>query len=181
MGISAGDTYRVRLRSLQWASELVQDLRHSEDVDAVSVATHWALDSVYDLFEAYRQVAPFEKRQDTWLKENAAETIGGLIFIRGEKTHRAAQVKGVSPFSKHPASFPRFADLTRWVWAEVSTFNPQYEQRSQWYSQHVLGRPLWVPLDRAWIWFVENSPIAVPGQDALLVQGWVEGVSPRYR
>lgn len=183
MNASAGDTYRVRLRSLQWASGLVRELSHSKDVDAVAVPAHWALDSIYDLFEAYRQVVPMGKTpdQDTWLKKNDAETIGGLLFVRGEKTHKVAEVKGVNPFGKYPDHFPSFAKLTDWTWAEASTTNPLYEQRSQWYAQRVHGRALWVPLDHAEHWFVEHAPMEVPGQDARSVPSWVEGVCPRYR
>lgn len=184
MSETVGDTYRVRLRSLEWASELVRELRHSEDADAVSVATHWALDAVYDLFEAYRQVVPIGKQmkiQDEWLEENAAETIGGIVFIRGEKTHKAAPVKGSNPFGKNSENFAEFAGLTNWVWAEATTTNPKYLKRFRWYSQNLLGRPLWVPLDHAWYWFATNSPLDVPGQAAMSVPGWIEGISPKYR
>ncbi|WP_247828225.1 hypothetical protein [Arthrobacter antioxidans] len=176
-----GSTYRVRLRSLQWATDLVRELRHSEDIDAVSVAAHWALDAVYDLFEVYRLATPIGKNHDAWLERNDAKTVGGLIFIRGEKTHQAAQVGGPNPFKKYSDDFADFANLTNWGWAKASTKDPRYERRLQWYSQNVVGRALWVPLDHAWHWFVENSPDKVPGQDARLVPGWVEGVHPIYK
>lgn len=189
MDTSAGDTYRVRLRSLQWATGLVRELNHSKDVDAVAVATHWALDSVYDLFEAHQQAVPIGKTagmgktagQDAWLKNNDAETIGGLLFARGEKTHQIAEVKGPNPFGEYPDHFPSFAALTDWTWAKASTTQAVYEQRSQWYSQRVHGRPLWAPLDHAEHWFVEHAPSEIPGQDARSVPDWVEGVCPRYR
>lgn len=175
------DTYRVRLRSLHWATNLLRELRYSEDEDAVSVAAHWALDAVYDLFEAYRLAAPIGKNHDAWLEKNNARIIGGLVFIRGEKTHNAALVGGPNPFKKYPDDFPDFAKLTNWVWADAPASKPQYQQRLQWYSTHVAGRALWVPLDHAWLWFLDNSPIEIPGRDARQVSGWVEGVRPIYR
>ncbi|GAA1118365.1 hypothetical protein [Arthrobacter flavus] len=181
MNATYGDTYRVRLRSLEWATDLIRELRHSEDVDAVSVATHWALDAVYDLFEVYRLAAPIGKDHDGWLKDNDAMVIGGLIFIRGEKTHQGVRVDGPNPFKKYRKKFESFADLTDWVWADAATDNPRYQQRLQWYSKLLAGRALWVPLDHAWLWFVDNSPIKIPAQDARQVRGWVEGVRPNYR
>jgi hypothetical protein len=46
MDTPLGDIYRVRLRSLEWATGPVRDLRHATDSDAVSVAVNWALDTV---------------------------------------------------------------------------------------------------------------------------------------
>lgn len=128
--------------------------------------------------EAYRLASTFHKRQDDWLEEHAGEIIGGLIFIRGEKTHHAARVDGPSGLRDLPYDF---ADLTHWVWSKLRRQRLINIRRSDWYGQHVTERPLWVPLNHAWHWFISNSPIDIPGQDAQDVPGWVQGVHPTYR
>ncbi|MGO4487603.1 hypothetical protein [Microbacterium sp. 2RAF4] len=180
MDTPLGDIYRVRLRSLEWASGLVGDLRHTTDSDAVSVAVNWALDAVYDLFETNRLAAGSHDKllaQDGLLAQESGEKVGGLLFIRGEKTHRAKRVDDSSPFR---GLLYDFADLTHWVWADLTTTAPAFKRRAEWYKGHVCGRPLWVPLDQAWYWFVNNSPIEIIGQDALDVPGWVQGVAPMF-
>ncbi len=113
MNVDLGATYRVRLRSLEWATGLVRELRHSEDSEAVSVAVNWALDAVYDLFELHKLAAGFRGKlptQDELLTRLDGEKVGGLLFVRGEKTHRAKRVDGPSPFRELPYDF---ADLGR--------------------------------------------------------------------
>lgn len=178
MDMQLGDAYRVRLRSLEWATGLLRDLRHSADADAVSIAAHWALDAVYDLWETYRlalQSRDKTRAQDESLAQLSGEKVGGLLFVRGEKTHQAKRVDGPSPFRNLPYEF---ADLTHWVWAGLATAEPLYKQRAAWHEQHVRNRPLWVPLDEAWYWFVSNSPIEIIGQNAGKVTGWIHGVTP---
>jgi len=180
MTADLGATYRVRLRSLEWATGLVRELRHSEDSEAVSVAVNWALDAVYDLFEVHKLAAGFRGKlpaQDELLTRQNGEKVGGLLFVRGEKTHRAKRVDGPSPFRELPYDF---ADLTHWVWARLTTTEGAFEQRANWYEQYVHHRPLWVPLDEAWYWFLTESPIKIHGQDARDVPGWVHSISPTY-
>lgn len=178
MNMPLGDVYRVRLRSLEWATGLIRELRHSADADAVSIAANWALDAVYDLWETYRIAANSRDKtpaQDELLTQLSGEKVGGLLFVRGEKTHQAKRVDQSSPFRELPYEF---ADLTHWVWAGLTTTSPFYRQRASWHEQHVHNRPLWASLDEAQYWFITNSPIEIIGQDARDVPGWVQGVIP---
>lgn len=179
MNDSPGDAYRIRLRSLEWASGLLRELSHSEDTDAVVVAANWALDAVYDLWELYRLVSALPRdiaKQDAHLVKLSGELVGGLLFIRGEKTHQAQQVHRPSPFKGLPYDF---AALTDWSWTNIGTSKPLYAQRLTWYQDRISERALWVPLDQAFYWFVENSPIDIIGQSAREVPGWIDGVVPR--
>lgn len=178
---SPGDAYRIRLRSLQWASGLLRELSHSEDSDGVVVAANWALDAVYDLWEIYRKVSPLSRKieiQDEHLVNLRGQLMGGLLFIRGEKTHQAQHVHQPSPFKDLPYDF---ANLTDWAWGKAENSNPRFDLRHTWYQNHVERRALWVPLDHAFYWFVENSPIEIIGQDARDVPGWIAGVAPRLK
>lgn len=177
METDVGAAYRIRLRSLEWSTGLVRELRHSEDVEAVSVAANWALDAVYDLFEVYMLAAGLRAKlpaQDELLALKAGEKVGGLLFVRGEKTHHARRVEGPSPFSELPYAF---ADLTNWTWTQLTTTEAAFERRARWYGRHVHNRPLWVPFDEASYWFVANSPIEIPGQNLRNVPGWVESIT----
>lgn len=173
--------YRARLRSLDWATQLLRDLRHSLDGEAVSVAAHWALDAVYDLFEAHRLATNLSRKvtvQDELLQQTSGEKLGGLLFVRGEKTHRAMRIDGPSPFRDLPYDF---ADLTHWVWTDLTTSAPGLENRAVWYRQYVCDRPLWVPLDEALYWFLTKSPLGTtPRQDTISCTDWVRGVRPVY-
>lgn len=178
MDMPLGDIYRVRLRSLEWATGLLRELRHSADADAVSIAANWALDAVYDLWETYRLAAGSRDKlpaQDELLSQRAGEKVGGLLFVRGQKTHRAKRVDRPSPFRDLPYDF---ADLTHWVWTGLENTSRDFKQRANWHEQHVRNRPLWVPLDEAMYWFVTNSPIDIVGQDPSAVPGWIQGVTP---
>jgi hypothetical protein len=178
MDMPLGDIYRVRLRSLEWAAGMLRELRHSADADAVSISANWALDAVYDLWEAYRLASSSRDKlpaQDELLIQQSGTKVGGLLFIRGEKTHRAKRVDCPSPFRGLPYDF---ADLTHWVWADVTSAAPAFQQRATWYNQFVRHRPLWVPLDEAWHWFLTNSPIEVIGQDPREVPRWVQHLIP---
>lgn len=109
-----------------------------------------SLDAVYDLFETNRLAAGSHDKlpaQDDLLAQGSGEKVGGLLFIVREKTHRAKRVDDSSPFRGLPYDF---ADVTHWVWADLTTTAPVFKQRAEWYKGHVCGRPLWVPLDQAW-------------------------------
>ena len=178
MNMPLGDVYRVRLRSLEWATGLLRELRHSADADAVSIAANWALDAVYDLWETYRLASNSRDKtpaQDELLTRLSGEKVGGLLFVRGEKTHQAKRVDQSSPFIDLPYEF---ANLTHWVWAGLTTDSLLYKQRAAWHEQYVRNRPLWVPLDEAQYWFITNSPIEIIGQNAHDVPGWIQGVMP---
>lgn len=176
---SLGDAYRIRLRSLEWASGLLRDLSHSPDADGVVVAANWALDAVYDLWELYRMVSSVPRniqKQDVHLETLLGQMVGGLLFVRGEKTHQALRVHQPSPFKDLPHDF---AGLTDWSWTKIENSTPIYEQRLLWHQNHVASRPLWVPLDHAFYWFIQNSPIDDISQDSHRVPGWIDGVVPR--
>ncbi|MEV7663514.1 hypothetical protein [Paenarthrobacter sp. NPDC089316] len=177
MDMPFGEIYRVRLRSLEWAAAMLRELRHSADADAVSISVNWALDGVYDLWEAYRLASSSRDKlpaQDELLIQQSGMKVGALLFIRGEKTHRAKRVDGPNPFRGLQYDF---ADLTHWAWADVTSDTPAFQQRATWCNQFVRHRPLWVPLEEAWYWFLTNSPIKIIGQDPREVPGWVHHIS----
>lgn len=174
--------YRIRLRSLMWAAGLLKELRHSRDVEAVAVAANWGLDAVYDLFEAYIVIEGVQKsmkRDDALLESTSGEVVGGLMFVRGEKTHRARRVDAPSPFKDLPYDF---ADLTDWTWSKLTAMptDRRYARRAEWYQRHVQDRPLWVPLESAEYWFLTNWPAEVPRSEIIETSDWVEGVRPFY-
>lgn len=143
--------YRIPLRSLMWAAGLLKELRHSREVEAVAVAANWGLDAVYDLVEAYIVIKGIEKnmkQDDALLKSTSGEVVGGLMFVRGEKTHRARRVDAPSPFENLPYNF---ADLTDRTWSKLTAMPtvPRYVQWAEWRQRHVQDRPLWVPLESA--------------------------------
>lgn len=180
METNVASGYRIRLRSLQWSTGLVKELRHSSDAEAVAVAVNWALDAVYDLFEAYKLCSGFAGRmvdENKVLSDRPGSTVGGLLFIRGEKTHQGRRADGRSGFLELPYDFARITD---WVWAEAPATDPRYELRVDWYEAHVRHRPLWVPLDEASYWFLTNLPIPVEHQGPRDVDEWVDGVRPIY-
>lgn len=180
MDIDLASSYRVRLRSLHWSTGLVKELRHSPDAEAVSVAVNWALDAVYDLFEVHRIATSGPKRfvsQDKLLIESDGEKLGGLLFIRGEKTHQAKRADGPSPFKALPYEF---AKLTDWVWAEHTIDNERFAQRATWYNDHVRDRPLWVPLNEVEYWFLTQSTMEIPRPGNIKSPQWVTGVRAIY-
>jgi hypothetical protein len=178
------DNYRVRLRSLQWASALLKDLSHSEDAEAVLVAANWALDSVYDLAEGYWVLAGLTglpvAEQDEHLSSRTpqcGEKVGGLLVARGKKTHQLMRLGAASPFKDLPYDF---ADLTDWVWAEPTwSADDRLATRTSWYREQISGRPLWNAIDQAEYWFLDNSPIVIPHRETDSA-AWVTGVSPNY-
>ena len=178
------ENYRVRLRSLQWASALLKDLSHSEDAEAVLVATNWALDSVYDLAEGYWVLAGLTDlsvaNEDEHLSSRTPKTgekVGGLLVARGKKTHQLMRLGAPSPYKNLPYDF---ADLTDWVWAEPTwPADDRLATRTEWYRQQISGRPLWNAVDQAEYWFLDNSPVVIPRREADSA-GWVAGVSPNY-
>ncbi|GGM63108.1 hypothetical protein [Microbacterium saperdae] len=174
--------YRIRLRSLMWAAGLLKELRHSRDVEAVAVAANWGLDAAYDLFEAYiiaKDIQKNMKQDDALLASTAGEVVGGLMFVRGEKTHRARRVDAPSPFKDLPYDF---AGLTDWTWSKLTTrpTASRYTQRAEWYQRHVQDRPLWAPLESAEYWFLKNWPTEVPRSESIETPDWVDGVRPFY-
>ena len=184
MGTELAENYRVRLRSLQWASALLRDLSHSEDAEAVLVATNWALDSVYDLAEGYWVLAGLTglpvARQDEHLSSRtpkSGEKVGGLLVARGKKTHQLMRLGAASPFKNLPYDF---ADLTDWVWAEPTwSADDRLATRTAWYREQISGRPLWNAIDQAEYWFLDNSPIVIPHRETGTA-AWVIGVRPNY-
>ena len=170
--------YRVRLRSLQWAADLLRELRHSPDSEAVSAVTHWALDAVYDLSEAHRVLngdASATQERDKELVRGSSEEgprwekVAGLLVARGKKTHKLASLVTANPLGELPYDF---ADLTDWVWQRPSWHGEdRLAQRSAWFIEHVSNRPLWVPLDEAYLWFLVNSPVEVPQLGQALGRG----------
>lgn len=120
MGILRRFTGSVCARSCGAAGSL-KELRHSRDVEAVAVAANWGLDAVYGLFEAYiiaKDVQKHMKQDDALLASTAGAVVGGLIFVRGEKTHRARRVDAPSPFKELPYDF---AELTDGTWSKLTT------------------------------------------------------------
>jgi hypothetical protein len=184
MRTELADNYRVRLRSLQWASALLKDLSHSEDAEAVLVATNWALDSVYDLAEGYWVLAGLTglsvAKEDEHLSSRTpkcGEKVGGLLVARGKKTHQLMRLGAPSPFKNLPYAF---ADLTDWVWAEPTwSMDDRLATRTKWYREQISGRPLWNAIDQAEYWFLDNSPIVIPHHGTTVVE-WVTGVRPTY-
>lgn len=181
MHTNLGAMYRIRLRSLMWSTELLKELRHSPDVEAVAVAAHWGLDAVYDLFEAYIIATGAQKsiNQDgALLASTAGEVVGGLMFARGKKTHHARRAEAPSPFKDLPYDF---AGLTDWTWSKLATVpTDRLAQRAEWYQQKVQDRPLWVPLDSALYWFLKTWPVGVPRSEIIETPDWVAGVRPLY-
>ncbi|KQQ18769.1 hypothetical protein ASF48_17785 [Rathayibacter sp. Leaf299] len=178
------EDYRVRLRSLIWAAQLLRELSHTKDEGAVLVAVNWALDAVYDLSEAY-WILTGPKRPSLALQDDhlasltptAGEKVGGLLAVRGAMTHQLLRSSILSPLRDLPYDF---AKLTDWVWAEQSwRIDPPLRRRVGWYVEHVSRRPLWHAFDEAHLWFVANSPILLPTIDPKQIDGWVHGVSPR--
>ncbi len=174
--------YRIRLRSLMWAAGLLKELRHSRDVEAVAVAANWGLDAVYDLFEAFifaKDVQKHMTQDDVLLASTAGQVVGGLMFMRGEKTHRARRVDAPSPFKDLPYDF---AGLTNWTWSKLTTMpnDGRYTRRAEWYQQYVQERPLWVPLESAEYWFLKNWPAEVPRSKIIETSDWVDGMRPFY-
>ena len=178
MGADLDAVYRIRLRSLMWAAGLLKESRHSSDVEAVAVAANWGLDAVYDLFEAYRLVTETPRKlalQDERLRTISGEILGGLLFVRGEKTHRAERVESPSPFAELPYDFAKFTD---WTWSKLETESAGFAQRAGWYARFVQDRPLWVPLEAAEYWFLTHWPVEVSRAEAVGTPGWVDGVRP---
>lgn len=173
--------YRIRLRSLLWSAGLLKELRHSPDVEAVAVAANWGLDAVYDLFEAYKIVSESSDRlveQDVLLDSTAGQVVGGLMFMRGEKTHQAKRVDAPSPFKELTYDF---AKLTDWTWSKLEKLpTDRLAQRAEWYTRHVQNRALWVPLESAEYWFLKNWPVEVARPSIIETADWVDGVRPVY-
>jgi len=176
-------SYRIRLRSLQWASSLLRQLSHTNDEEAVLVAANWALSTVYDLSEAYWKLHPTVGKgvvnQDAHFTScPGGERVGGLLVARGKMTHELATVSAVSAFRTLPYDF---AKLTDWAWAAPTwQTGDLLDGRTEWYRQHAYARPLWVPLEQAEWWFVENGPTFVTGEAVTASGDWVEGVSPDF-
>lgn len=181
--------YRVRLRALNWATGLLRDLSHSPDHEAVAVSLHWALDALYDRSEAYqimtggrrpvRDLDPELLELSTKKFESPRwQVVGALLVARGKKTHQLAALIVDNPRRELPYDF---ASLTDWAWAQASwDANDGLAERSSWYNSQVAGRPLWVPLDQAWLWFLINSPSPVPQMNLSPVTSWVSHLRPEF-
>lgn len=181
-------TYHVRLRAVQWASSLLRQLSHSSDREAVSIAAHWALNAVYDLSEVYWPLVAPEVvknpgksiggqlgRTDHLAQSQAGEKVSALLIARGKATHELSLVSELSSFRELPYEF---AKLTDWAWAQPTwKENEHLKRQTKWFSTHIAGRALWVPIDAAYYWFADRGPEFLTGESLTGAVDWVSDLA----
>jgi len=148
------------------------------DQNAAPDAVAGALDTLYDLWEAFRtarKAAGLSADDSVAANDPAGETVAALIYARGGKTHDADLIE----FGALTDSFTdTFRDtFAAWCWGEY--VDESQGDRSIWYGQHVAGQELlapfavargWLALQRGSQALTANAQIA-PAELAAMVAG----------
>lgn len=150
------DSYLLSLQALQLASKRVQAACRGDDIKTAAIEAHFGLHAVYDLHEAY-----FRPRKikgyllwDQVLSVTGGWAVGGLALARGQRTHQLVTFPRTGGFSDQPYGMGPYGP--GWIWKQHKWSAPEHQQRAAWYNDRVSMRLLWVPLDEAWIWFLDH-------------------------
>lgn len=156
------ETYQLALRALALASSRVKQACSENDIDTAAIEAHFGLHAVYDLFENHFR--PLDKKasdQNIELGSTGGEVVGALAYARGGRTHEMIIFAKEAGFGSLPFGMGPFGGGL--VWDEYETTNDRFQDRADWYKDHVRWRLLWQPLDEAWEWFNNRIPSSESG------------------
>lgn len=147
MGLPFSDALASRLRRLEAAVQEVETSIDRADLDRCPDAVAIALDTLYDLWEAWKKTAKLTKAvQDSIVTgDPAGETTAALTFARGGKTHDLIE------FGAFTDTFSDtfYSHYGVWRWQAYSDERPEYARRVEWYATRVCGEEVLPPFRRA--------------------------------
>ncbi|MFP7761869.1 hypothetical protein [Marisediminicola sp. LYQ85] len=150
--------FALGVRALELASQRVRVACEGDDIDTAAIEVHFGLHAVYDLHEALFTSRGIESTagQDEVYGASRGEAAGALVFARGGRTHELVTFATRGGFGDLPYGMGPYGG--GWLWADYSSTQRAFRQRSEWYRDRVRYRYLWDPLDEAWAWFRQHAP-----------------------